>query len=324
MKRWLPAVLLAAFACLPARLAGAAPYAHDPAAIVAGDTLYVFATGSGVPVYKSTDRENWSKVGAALDSLPAWIGETVPGYGGRLWAPDISFRDGLYWLYYSASTFGSNNSAIGLATSRSLDPDSPDYAWEDRGPVLVSREGEDIWNAIDPAAFEDADGGTWLAWGSFWSGIWIVRTDRSTGLPESGAEPVLAAARPDSPDNAVEAPFVFRHGRFYYLFVSRDYCCRGSSSDYNVVVGRSRTPDGPYRDRRGHLLTEGGGTPVLAGDERFPGKGHVGVFSDEGKDYLAYHAYDSERGGIAMLKIDEIDWTPSGWLKTVSPEEEEP
>ncbi len=298
-------------------LAAMPPYVHDPVIIESDGLYYLYASGTGIACYRSADLAEWERLGAVLEIQPSWLFETVPGYAGKAWAPDITYGDGLYRLYYSASTFGSNNSAIGLAVSPTLNPDDADYGWKDLGPVLISKDGEDDWNAIDPAAFEDADGGAWLAWGSFWSGIWTARIDPVTGKLSEGTEPVLLAARPDSPDNAVEAPFIFRRGKFYYLFVSWDYCCRGSFSDYKAVVGRSRHPDGPYRDHRGRRMTRGGGMPLLTGDERYPGKGHIAVFSSEGRERIVYHAYDSQRSGISVLQIDELEWDFWGWPHAV-------
>jgi len=78
---------------------------------------------------------------------PPWAAEAIPGAKG-VWAPDITFHDGLCHLYYSISTLGNQRSAIGLATNRTLDPESPLYAWEDRGPIIESRPRRDDFGAI--------------------------------------------------------------------------------------------------------------------------------------------------------------------------------
>lgn len=135
---------------------------HDPALVVeAGGPWWVFSTGDAaqgggaIQVRSSDDGNTWTYRGeVAPDARPAWIAEVVPG-ATNLWAPEANEHGGTWYLYYSASSFGSNRSAIGLMTSDSLDPSS---TWVDRGPVIVSQPGRDEWNAIDPAVVEDADG----------------------------------------------------------------------------------------------------------------------------------------------------------------------
>jgi arabinan endo-1,5-alpha-L-arabinosidase len=186
------------------------------------------------------------------------------------WAPDISFFDREYHLYYSISTFGSQRSCIGLATNKSLDPASLDYRWTDEGKVVVSMPGRDDFNAIDPNLVLDERGQPWLSFGSFHGGIKIIRIDPRTGKPlPPDLNMVTIAARPGG--GAVEAPFVVFRGGHYYLFVSFDHCCRGADSDYKIMVGRSRRVVGPYLDRAGVPMVRGGGTLVLSGHGRSPG-----------------------------------------------------
>ena len=129
------------------------------------------------------------------------------------------------------SSFGSRNSAIGLATTRTLDPSSPDYRWTDEGMVLRSYQDKDDWNAIDPNLVLDGDS-AWLVWGSFWGGIKMRRVDPSTGkLSAADTTMHSLSSRPrEQPINgSVEAPFIVRHGDYWYLFVSFDRCCRGAA-----------------------------------------------------------------------------------------------
>jgi len=126
---------------------------HDPVIMKEGDTYYIFSTGGGrrsgiIPVRRSKDLYNWTLCGHVFDKLPEWATNEIEGTRGA-WAPDISYYNGKYHLYYSVSTFGKNNSAIGLVTNKTLDPNSPEYKWEDRGMVVRSTQGKDDWNAID-------------------------------------------------------------------------------------------------------------------------------------------------------------------------------
>jgi arabinan endo-1,5-alpha-L-arabinosidase len=235
---------------------------HDPAVIRQGTHYYLFCTGRGIPIRISTDLVNWQRTGRVFENdVPAWVKETIPEAMG-LWAPDISFSKGLYRIYYSVSTFGSQRSAIGLVVNRTLDPADPNYRWEDRGIVIDSAPGRTDFNAIDADAFTDEDGKAWLVFGSFWSGIKMIRLDANSGMP---ADPniIAIASRPGS--DAIEGACLMRHDGYYYLFASFDLCCKGVDSTYKIMVGRSRTVTGPYTDRSGLDMREGGGTLILAG-----------------------------------------------------------
>ena len=301
---------------------------HDPAIIREGDTLYVFSTdgrpqgGGFIPIRCSKDLYNWSHCGTVFEQLPEWASREIPGTRG-IWAPDISYFKGKYHLYYSVSTFGKNNSAIGLVTNTTLDPSSPDYKWQDQGMVIRSTAGVSDWNAIDGNLVLEGKDKAWLCWGSFWGGIKMRRIDRATGkLSEEDTTLYSIAARPREGEHqtppvtgAIEAPFIIKHGRYWYHFVSFDFCCRGAKSTYKIMVGRSRKVTGPYVDKEGRLMTEGGGTLLLdatQGDQ-WVGPGHCAVLQDVSGDYLVFHAYDGlSQRSRSELKISTIVWE-NGW-----------
>ena len=287
---------------------------HDPVIIRQGDTYYSFCTGSRIPMRASRDMHNWQFIGSALADIPSWVRTAVPRYSGSsVWAPDISYFNGTYHLYYSVSTFGSNVSAIGLATNVTLDPCDPNYAWVDSGGPVVRSRSADNYNTIDPALFIDGQGETtryWLAFGSFWSGIEITEIDPATGYPLSDP-PVLY---PLAWNGSIEAPFIISRNGYYYLFVSFDACCQGIRSTYNIRVGRAASVTGPYSDRNGVSMMNAGGTRLTWNDERWKGPGHQAVFKDhDGRHWLVHHAYDAERNGRAYLRIHELFWTADGW-----------
>ncbi|MEG3175545.1 arabinan endo-1,5-alpha-L-arabinosidase [Sphingomonas sp. RB3P16] len=303
---------------LNSRLSGDLTPTHDPVIAREGDTYYVF--GTGLSSRTSKDLVHWTQGKPLLDNrLPAWATEAVPGAEG-MWAPDISYANGRWQLYYAVSTFGSNRSAIGLATSPTLDPAAPGYGWRDEGMVLMST-AQDDYNAIDPNYIVDRQGQAWLSLGSFWSGLKLFRLDAKTGkLADPTAKPYAIARRP-VPRGApapVEAPFIVDHGGSYWLFASYDYCCKGAASTYYTVVGRAKQITGPYLGKDGSSLLEGGGTIFLRADlpekQRFRGPGHVGFLHDkDGADYVAYHAYDRENKGAPTLRIAQVTWGPDGW-----------
>jgi arabinan endo-1,5-alpha-L-arabinosidase len=294
---------------------------HDPVLTRQNGTYYLFGTGNGVTVWSSKDRKNWTAEKPVFATPPAWAQHDVPGFKEHIWAPDISFANGQYSLFYSISTFGKNRSAIGLATNKTLDPKSPDFKWTDHGAVIESVPGRDMWNAIDPNLVRDERGTPWLTFGSFWNGIKLVQLRPDLTGPAEPAQWRTLARRPRTAtltdslpgDGAIEGPFIFRHADYYYLFVSFDYCCRGPQSTYKMMVGRSKAVTGPYLDQAGTSMEQGGGTLVLQGNADWFGVGHNAVATFDKVDYLIFHGYDGHDKGHPKLRIEPIVWNAAGW-----------
>lgn len=296
---------------------------HDPALVADadGEPWFVYSTGDvrvglGSPQVRRSDDagRTWQDAGTAWDASgdPQWVRDEIDGVE-NYWAPEVVEHDGTWYLYYSASTFGSNDSAIGVATGSTIDPADPGYGWTDQGVVVRSRPGEDDFNAIDPTVVEDADGEPWLFFGSFWGGIQAVPIEWPSGKPAEGAEPVTVASRSGVPDNAIEAPALLERDGWYYLFVSWDSCCRGTDSTYRIAVGRSRDVSGPFLDAEGQDMALGGGTELLASDGWAIGPGGQSLSAGAGADLLAFHYYDEREGGDFRLALHELGWTDDGW-----------
>ena len=286
---------------------------HDPVIVREGNLYHLFSTGRGIALHTSPDLENWTRVGRALNEIPAWTSELVPGSTDYLWAPEVAFHNGRWHLWYCVSTFGKNNSVIGLVTSPTLEFTRPDYSWRDEGAVVRSVPG-DNFNAIDPALSRDEDGVAWLFFGSFWGGIKAVELEETLGKPRFPTRtPVAIAARPKEEHDAIEATYLVRRGEWFFQFVSFDACCRGVDSTYNIRVGRAKNLLGPYLDRDGRALLEGGGTPLRAASTRWRGPGHCSVFEENGRDFLVYHAYDALERGISKLRIEQLQWDENHW-----------
>ena len=322
---------------------------HDPVLIEADGSHYLFGTGNGIDVWRSDDLESWRRLDPVFPETPAWVLEILPGFENHIWAPDIFEHDGTFYLYYSVSAFGRNNSGIGVATTPTLDPEHPDFGWTDHGPVVTSVPGRDMWYAIDAHIVRDRDGRPWMSFGSHWGGIKLVRLApdlRSVAEPQEwhtiaarhrywklderdagdSANPELdyETLYPDgilelnrsSESGAIEAPVIFWKDPYYYLFVSWDRCCRGVNSTYKVLVGRAREITGPYVDRSGNELLWGDGSLVTYGfpeSERWAAGGHNDAVTIDGIDYLVFHAYDATDDGRSKLLIREIEWDPYGW-----------
>jgi arabinan endo-1,5-alpha-L-arabinosidase len=275
--------------------------AHDPAAYVLGSTIYLAATG--LIGKTSTNLTTWNATPTPL-ALPAWAA-TATG-ATNLWAPDISYFGGVYHLYYAASTFGSNKSCIGQATRAALDSGS----WADQGMVLCSNMGEtDDWNAIDPNVVVDDAGTPWLEFGSFWSGLKLVKLT-STGARADTT--LYSLANGANSRGSLEGGWIFKRCGYYYLFSSWGSCC-SSPYDYNIRVGRSTTVTGPYVDEAGTSLMSGGGTLLVQGNSSWVAPGHNAVIIYNGKTYNMYHALQGSSSGAATLRIAEIAWDANGW-----------
>lgn len=276
---------------------------HDPSILKEGNSWYVFSTGAGVQVLKSDNGTAWYRVPQIFLSPPSWWKTYVPNQSTNdVWAPDIHLYNGKVWLFYSISSFGSNTSAIGLASATSVAAGK----WVDEGMVIRTTSANN-YNAIDPNLVIDAAGDPWLAFGSFWTGLKIVRLDKATMKPTGSITSI--AARPSS-GGAIEAPAITYRNGYYYLFASIDSCCKGVNSTYKIVYGRSSSVTGPYLDKNGVNMLNGGGTILDAGNAVWKGPGGQDVYGD---NVIVRHAYDANDGGKPKLLINDLKWDSSGW-----------
>ncbi|WP_020654499.1 arabinan endo-1,5-alpha-L-arabinosidase [Massilia niastensis] len=311
--------------CVAALLGGSAHAAqvsvHDPVMAREGSRYYLFSTGPGITFYSSSDMKTWKPEGRVFQGEPAWAKKAAPTFNDHIWAPDIYHHNGKYYLYYSVSGFGKNTSGIGVTTNVTLDPRSPNYRWEDQGMVLQSVPGRDLWNAIDSHVIDDEGGTPWMSFGSFWSGLKLVKLDASrTRLAEPQEWHTIArrerpAYAPDEEAGPaqIEAPFIFRKNGWYYLFASWDLCCKAKDSTYKVVVGRSQKVTGPYLDRNGVDMAKGGGSLVIQGDGDWKALGHNSAYAFDGKDVMVLHAYETADKYQQKLKVLEMKWDKDGW-----------
>jgi arabinan endo-1,5-alpha-L-arabinosidase len=276
-------------------------------------------TGSGfnfhlIPMLRSRDLVKWTYMGDAFSTRPGWVADDA-----GLWAPEIQYRNGTYFLYYTASwtSLPGGGSAIGVATSS-----SPLGPWVDSGaPVVEPHDapccaGSRRW-VFDPDVVE-AGGQLYIFYGSYFGGI-SARTLTPDGLHSDPASQVQIAI-----DNRYEGTEIVQHGGYWYLFASATDCCRGPLTGYSVFAGRSANILGPYVDRDGNSLLQGrvGGTPVISmNGNRWVGTGHNSVFKDaSGKWWTLYHAVDREdpyfEGAVGFTKrpvlMDPLDWV-NGW-----------
>ena len=290
--------------------------AHDPSTVIqCKNRYYIFSTGQGILSKSSADKVFWVSGPPVFTNPPAWTTGAVPGFTGLFWAPDILYFNNQYHLYYAVSTFGSQVSAIGLVTNPTLDPTDPAYQWTDQGLVIGSTNGSP-YNTIDPSFCWDNSGNLWMAFGSYWNGIYLVQLNTTTGLRISPNSPTHQLAYNDS----IEASYLWRRGGYYYLFVNWGSCCDGVNSTYNIRVGRSTSITGPYMDRNGINMAAGGGTLFLEANGKYTGPGHVGILNEGGVLSLTHHYYDGNSWapqygayGSPDFALLSLSWTADDW-----------
>jgi arabinan endo-1,5-alpha-L-arabinosidase len=281
----------------------------DPALFRWGDKYWVFSTGTGIAVHSSPDLVSFTAEQPVFTQNPAWIAQTLPEVTD-LWSPEVRVFGGRIHLYYAASTYSSGRSCIGHAVATSLDLP---FAFEDRGSIICSSLGStrDSFDAIDPAVLVNAPDEPWLVFGSWGDGIHLLALD-ANGDRRSDVAMVTLATRPSS-NPAIQASFLYRWRDDYYLFVSFD-----GNPSHSLHVGRSQALAGPYTDRDGNSMLQGGGTLLLSGDSQFTGPGSNSILDDNGDRRLnAYHAYDSN--GTAVLRIAPLFFDNDGWPVTAGP-----
>ena len=304
------------------------PFVHDPSTVVRfHGKYYVFSTGRGAPFYSSPDTVTWTREGSVFALIPDAVHALVPKNNGTdVWAPDIIRLGDQFYLYYAVSSWGSFQSAIGLATNPVLNPKDPAYKWTGRGVVVTSNGNEDL-NAIDPGVILAPDGTLWICYGSYHGSIRVTQLDPHTGLalaPNTLGAPIATARESEASD-------IIFHDGFFYLFVNHGSCCKGKDSTYNIRVGRARTIAGPYLDRDGKPMAEGGGTLFLASDEQRIGPGHFGRVLDydaatnnsaavgtgtpiaSPERFSIHYEADLSRGGRSVLDIRPLSWSADGW-----------
>lgn len=328
-----------AYAPLLSRPAEWGPYnVHDPSIIKADDgywysystdAAYGFAFDVGIQVRRSRDLIEWQYVGVAFDGFPA-LGEAhIRDHGGvpvnGLWAPYISRHGDEYRLYYSLSSPTPRLSAIGLATST-----SPLGPWTERGLAVTSLDNsERQTNAIDPTVVTTPAGEQWFYYGSAWDGIYVLKLDPATGLAATAGDKGVRVAQRGFTRNQtsglwsingnIEGPEIVYNETFgkYYLFIAYDWL----STKYNIRVGRSDSPQGPFLDFNGNDLNldQDDGPMIVApykftGHDGWQGTAHNSTFKDDaGQWYLAHQGRPSIDPAFMVLHVRKLHWTDDGW-----------
>ena len=270
------------------------PYIHDPSTIAECEgKYYTFGTGGGGLI--SDDGWSWHS------------GADRPGGGA---APDVMKLGDRYLCIYGATgggLGGGHNGRILTMWNKTLDPKSPDFRWTTAVEVCSS-DGMEDQDAIDPCLFLDpTTGRLWATYGTYFGTIRIIELDPATGYRVKGNVEKDIAIDCEATD------LIFRDG-WHYLLGTHGTCCDGVNSTYNIVVGRSRSVEGPYLDNVGRDMFHGGGRMVIAAGDRVCGPGHFGrTIIDEGVELMSCHyEADLDQGGRSVLGIRPLLWR-NGW-----------
>jgi len=299
------------------------PVIHDPSELQYENGYFmVFSTGKGIHSWyrKATDDNTWHL--AEVIQKPKWWDKVFPDNKGYIWAPCVPFK---WVMYYSFEADDDHASAIGrmIATG-----EAPNLKWRDDGPVLIMPNcrdnGKNCPVAIDPSVFTDDKGNLYMSFGSGTSGIWIVELDKKTGHlcgeaakgfsednPAFHRVAYRFSGEPRGESDYIEASYVYRHPEngYYYLFVNWGFCCRGIKSTYQIRVGRSKSPTGPYLDKEGKDMVDEGGSLVIATKGRYIGPGHAGIYRHvDGRYAFTFHYYDKKDDGKAHLAVRNLSW----------------
>ncbi len=265
---------------------------HDPSTVVWCDgKLYTYGTG-----------------GSSLVSDDGWTWRSGTALPRRGLAPDVIHLGDRYYVYVAANIGAQPKAAVNMIWSKTLDPNSPDYKWEEGG-VVASSDGVEDSNAIDPGVFLDpTDGRLWLTYGSYFGYIRLVELDPKTG------KRVKQNDKPRDLAINCEASDMMFHDGWYYLLATHGSCCRGADSGYNIRVGRSRKVTGPFVDADGIDMIQGGGKLLIGSGGRLIGPGHFGLLDlgDGVQKFSLHWEADLDRGGASVLDIRPLLWK-DGW-----------
>ena len=263
---------------------------HDPSTIMlCNGKYYTYGTG-----------------GSSLVSDDGWTWRRGVTPSRRGMAPDVIHIGDRYYMYISSNPGGQPHSQVIMISSKSLDPESRDYGWEDGG-IVNSTDGVEFCNGIDPGLFLDpTDGKLWMSFGSYFGYIRVVELDPKTGKRVDDKFTNIAIN--------CEASTIIYHEGWYYLLATHGSCCRGADSGYNIRVGRSKKVTGPYIDHTGLNMLQGGGKLAIGSGGRVIGPGHFGLLDlgDDVQKFSCHFEADLDRGGSSVLDIRPLLWK-NGW-----------
>ncbi len=296
---------------------------HDPSMIRFEDGYALMSTNNNLQLWTSEDAYTWRDHKSTVSKIPQWAYTYAPTTEG-IWAPDIYYMNGEYRVYYCVSVFGKRTSAIGYQSTKSIVPGTTDYGWKDHGHVFHT-VASDKYNAIDADVVRDTEGNYWMAFGSFGLGIQLIKLDAKTGYQASDDKTVYNIARRTSKASggAEEGPSLIEHGGKYFLFTAWDKCCQQGptieQTTYKTAYGRADKVTGPYKDRAGYDMANGGGTILMERYGRYVGPGGGEAFQDLNRVRFVHHYYDLNGDKYNHIHIRDVVFTDDNWAEMGQP-----
>lgn len=289
---------------------------HDPSIVRYEDGYALMVTNNMLTLYTSEDAFNWKTLGKTLTSIPNWLKNVTNNQIEDIWAPDLYYFGNQFRVYYTGSAFGKNTSGIGYMSNSA----PIQNGWTDMGEVVRSGSGNN-YNAIDADVVKDANNNYWMTFGSWWDGIRLIRLDESTGKQANYDQTVYKIASRGG--SGIEGPSIIEHNGQYFLFTAWDVCCKMGSelsqNTYKTTVGRADNITGPYVDRSGKSLTNGGGTILMERYGRYYGPGGGEAFKDLNRIRFVHHYYNSKSNGAPTLHVRDIVFTDDNWPEMGQP-----
>ena len=296
---------------------------HDPSMVRFEDGYALMSTNNNLQLWTSEDAYTWRDHKSTVSAIPQWAYTYAPGTEG-IWAPDVFYMNGEYRVYYCVSVFGKRSSAIGYQSTKSIMPGSSGYGWTDHGHVFHTTTS-DKYNAIDADVVRDTEGNYWMAFGSFGLGIQLIKLDATTGYQASDDKTVYNIARRTSSASggAEEGPSLIEHNGQYFLFTAWDKCCQQGANieqtTYKTAYGRADKVTGPYKDRAGYTMANGGGTILLERYGRYVGPGGGEAFQDLNRVRFVHHYYDNAGDKFNHIHIRDVVFTEDNWAEMGQP-----
>ncbi len=295
----------------------------DPSMVRVGDTYYIanstFEWFPGVRLHASKDLVHWNLLPSPLSTTTLLDMKGNPSSGG-IWAPDLTYADGKFWLVYTdvKITEGAFKDMTNYLTT-ATDIRGP---WTD--PIRVNGVG------FDASLFHDDDGRKYLVQQTWdhreyhhpFNGITLTEFDTDTmKLKPQTARTIYTGTKV----KLVEGPHLYKINGYYYLFAAQG----GTVYTHQEVVARSKTldalsfesePDGPFLtnfdtpdlgiQKQGH----GALVNTPSGDEWYYASLCGRPWNHENES-----AYDP-RGWCTLgreTSIQKVEWDDEGWPRVV-------
>jgi beta-xylosidase len=271
----------------------------DPSIIRVENDYYAVGTSCdfapNYPIYHSTDLVNWTRISSVFNEPPAWTSDDF-------WAPELFYKDGTFFVYYTTKRKDNRIACIGVATTKEISTGFTDHG-------IIIEWGDE---AIDAFVFKDDDEKLYITWKAYGltegRDIEILASELSPdGLSLVGDHFTLTDFSAGWHGAGDEGQCIVKRNEYYYMFYSIGGCC-DNRCDYRVKVARSKNLHSGWEQ-----LPE----PILQGSDVWLCTGHgTLVTTPDNRDFYLYHSYNATDfefiGRQGML--DEIFWDKeTGW-----------